>query len=421
VLAAVAACGRYDFEARTDADASGGDAASDAMVAAACGTASLIADTFDTGTISPQWYFYANGGISTTQTGGELVVALPATTSATTNYGGYNSAWHYDVRGSRMYIEVLETTSAATNAQTDIQFVSIAGEALEIGVEAGRFYALTFDGTNQTVLAMIPYVPAQHRWWQLRESAGTVYFEYSADGTTYTQLAMTPTPAWAPITDLVIEAGSFQTENNPGQARFDNLNGGTTSGTWCPASTQRDDFSSGVIGDRWGNSFANGCTYSESGGVVQFALTSAGIEDCALVSATGLDLTGDAMFTALTGAPAADPNVYTFLRASTQAGDNVEVALIGSTLVCAQNLASTYSMLQSVAYSAAAHKFWRLTESAGAFACQTSPDGATWTNLYQGTDPIAFTAVNLAIGTGTSATVTGPGDALFSTVNQLPP
>ena len=90
-------------------------------------------------------------------------------------------------------------------------------------------------------------------------------------------------------------------------------------------------------------------------------------------------------------------------------------------LGCAQDVGTTYSMLQSAAYDPVAHKFWQLAGSGGTFSCQTSPDGTTWTNLYTGAAPIALTAVNLAIGTGTNAAVANPGHARFSTVNQLPP
>ena len=420
MLVVIAACGRVGFEARTGDG--GQDVSNDAAAAIACGKTSLLADNFDGATASPQWFEYVSGGITTVQASGALVITLPATTPATSNYGGYDSTWSYDLRGSRMYVEVLETTSAATHAETDIQVIGHSGHSLEMGVEAGQLYAATYDGAILTTITSVPYDGAQQLWWQLREDSGTVYYEYSADGVTFTQLATTPTPSWIDVAAVVLEAGSYQTETNAGKARFDNLNGGTPSGAWCRASSLRDDFSSGVIGDEWAGSYqTGGCTYSETGGVFDISLASTGTAGAALVSASGYDLTGDAVFAALSTPPAADSNVFTYLRASTSAGDNVEVTLIGSSLVAAENVGTTFSMLASVPYDPVAHRFWQLAESGGMLAWQTSPDGVAWTTQFSSAPPISLVGVNLSIGAGTTDVVASPGHAIFSTFDQLPP
>lgn len=396
-----------------------GDTPGDGSSSAACGTTSLLADDFTAATASPQWYTYANAGGTVAQTGGDLVVTLQATQPS--GYSGYDSSWKYDLRNSRVFIEVPQTTSVATHAQTDFQVIG-GNDAFTIVEEFGTLTAEKFVGAAQTTLGATPYSPTQHRWWQIRESAGTLYFEASADGVTFTQFATAPTPSWAPAVDVVLEAGAYQTETNPGSARFAQINGGTPSGTWCKASTQRDNFNSGTIGGDWGNSFAtNGCTYGEASGSVTFMLASNKTQDCGLVTGTGYDLTGDAVFTALTNAPIANTNIFTFLRASNLAGDNVEVALVGSTIVSAQNVGGTFSQLSTTAYSPVAHQYWQLAESNGMLSWQVSPDGATWTNLHSQAPPFSLVGVNLSIGTGTTANVTNPGNAVFSTFDQLPP
>lgn len=369
--------------------------------------------------MNPQWDLYANAGGAVAQAGGDLVVTLQATQPL--GYSGYDSRWKYDIRGSRVFVEVPQTTSVATHAQTDIQILG-PNEEFAIIEEAGTLSVEKFVGAAQTTLGATSYVAAQHRWWQIRESAGTLYFEASPDGLTYTQLATAPTPSWASIVDVALEAGAYQTETNPGTARFAQINGGTASGTWCKASTQRDNFNSGTIGRDWANSFmTNGCTYAESGGGVSFTLAANKTQDCGLVSASGFDLTSDAVFTALTTAPTANANIFTFLRASNLAGDNVEVALIGSTIVSAQNVGGTFTQLSTAAYDPVAHQYWQLAESSGTLRWQVSPDGSTWTNLHAQAPPFSLVGVNLSIGTGTTANVASPGSAGFSTFDQLPP
>jgi len=43
-------------------------------------------------------------------------------------------------------------------------------------------------GTFQ-IVATLPYVPAQHRFWAISEDAGTIYYETSQDGVSFTSFA----------------------------------------------------------------------------------------------------------------------------------------------------------------------------------------------------------------------------------------
>jgi hypothetical protein len=420
LVLALAACGRIGFTESTGSI--GADAAPDGgLPSAGCSTASLLADDFSGATTSPQWYTYANGSITTVQTGGELVITLPATTQSTAKYGGYGSAWHYDLRGSRAFVQVLQTEAAATNAQTDLQIDSPGGDFYEIAEENGHLSASLFVATGQTTLAMIPYSPSAHAWWQFREDQGTIYFETSSDGVTFTAFASTPTPVWASTAGIAVEAGSFQVETDPGASRFDNFNGGVASGTWCKASTLRDDFHQNTIDNRWGNAYMNGgCSYTETSGAFVVTLTPAGTEDCALVSSNGYDLTGDMVFAELAQAPSTAGATFSYLRASTVTGDNVEIAQASNSIVAAQNIGGTYTTLHAAPYDPA-QSFIRLTEIAGQLGFDTSPDGASWNNLFTTASPISLVGVNLSIGAGTNSAVTAPGSATFATFDQLPP
>jgi hypothetical protein len=429
-LVGLVAC-RFGFDERTIGDGGGGDvhpagdasdAPTDAMGATACGTVSLIADDFSAATAGDQWYPYANGGGTTAQTGGELVVALPATTSSSPNYSGYDSAFHYDLRGNRVYVEVTQVVSTTTHAQTDIQVAAVNGDSLTITEEFGILTASTLVGGTTVNLNAIAYNAVQQRWWSFREAGGMIYFETSPDGTTWTPFSMTPTPSYAPLVAVVLETGSYQQETNAGSSHFDNLDGGTPSGMWCKGSSLRDDFSSGVIDSRWGATYATGgCTNVEAGGAVNMMLKSNATQDCGLASAAGFDLTGDAVFTALTTVPANNGNIYTILRASSLAGDNVEVGLVGTSIISAQNVGGVYTELTTNAYDPVAHKFWQLAVSGGMLHFQVSPDGMSWSDLHAQVSPISLVGVFLSIGTGTTGNVSNPGSAVFITFDQLPP
>jgi hypothetical protein len=424
----LSAC-RLGFTERTGGDAGDapGDTGSipdgDAGVAAACGTTLVLADSFTGSTPNPQWFPYANGATAIAQSGGQFVITLPATSGSAGAYAGYDSARRYDLRGSRVYVEVPQVVSTATHAQTNLQIDTPNGDGLEITEEAGTLYAHVNVGASTSTINSMTYSPTAHLWWQIREAQGTVYFETSSDGMSFAQFATTPTPAYAQYVDIAIEAGTYQVETSPGGSKFANLNGGTPSASWCKASTLQDDFSSGTLGPQWAASFAmGGCSYAESGGDVTVTLVSGGTEECAVVSAAGYDLTGSEIFTSLDAMPAANGQIYTDLRAATANGDNVEMTVVGNMLTAAQNIGASYNALSATPYSPTSHKFWRLRESGGTLYWEAGPDGISWpTRMHSGPSPISLVGVDISIGAGTNASVASPGMASFGTFGQLPP
>ena len=72
----------------------------------------------------------------------------------------------------------------------------------------------------------VPYSATEHRWWQLRERAGTTYWEMSPDAVTWTigyqEASGANTTAF-----ISLAAGTNGTASaTPGTAIFDNFNGG---------------------------------------------------------------------------------------------------------------------------------------------------------------------------------------------------
>jgi len=65
-----------------------------------------------------------------------------------------------------------------------------------------------------------------------------------------------------------------------------------------------------------------------------------------------------------------------------------------------QQVAGSYTMLASTAYSAAAMAWLRIREAAGTTYFEYSPDAKTWTGLWSGADPITQTALNAVIQHG---------------------
>ena len=349
------------------------------------------------------------------------MITLPATTMPASNYGGLQSVLRYDLRGQRAKVEVPQTVSTATTAETDIQLVSPADDTVSLSEISGNLSAAQYIAGTGSSLHMAPYDPVAERWWAFREDAGTLLFETSPDGVTYTTFYSMPAPAFVADSAFILESGSFESVTNGGAGHFDNVNGGVATGSFCPASTLRDDFSSGTLGDQWAGSYTSGgCTYAESGGQLAFALGTSGGEECSVRSGTAFDLTNDAIFTEVVTTPGI-AQTYMVLRASVLGSEDVEIVVAGTLLECGQIIANNYTTSCSIPFDPVAHHFLRLRGSDGMLAYETSPDGMTWTTRAQIARPIALDAVQLSLAAGTNGAPAAASTAAFGTFDVLPP
>src|SRR5690606_976501 len=77
-------------------------------------------------------------------------------------------------------------------------------------------------GGGYVTLQTTTYDAAAHRWWQLREADGTVYWETSPDGTTWSTFYSEPAPIAVTALFGYLQAGGAGTSADV--ARFDNWN-----------------------------------------------------------------------------------------------------------------------------------------------------------------------------------------------------
>ena len=132
------------------------------------------------------WVQDPNGGsITPTSTGVVLV------TPTTTNVVSVNSLDFWDAIASRCFIEL-----ADPGADTKM--------ALSLRIDANNYVAVDQDGADliavkcvggtQTSLATITYNPSTMKFWSIREAGGTTFWEYSANGLTWTLLHSVASP-----------------------------------------------------------------------------------------------------------------------------------------------------------------------------------------------------------------------------------
>ncbi|MDP9301836.1 MAG: hypothetical protein M3P43_13240, partial [Actinomycetota bacterium] len=146
-------------------------------------------------------------------------------------YGQADSHYHYDFTGSFISVKV---TPGQTSPGTDIGFVvgfNVDQDAAIIGIadlENGHGFSIFSQrrvaGVYITHSSYIPYDATLHRWLRIRESSGTIYFDYSADGLSWTNFDTVA--VWTTITDshVGLTTGDFDTFPAASSAHWDYFN-----------------------------------------------------------------------------------------------------------------------------------------------------------------------------------------------------
>ena len=227
----------------------------------------------------PGWaYVIEQGGATITYAGGEAVLAVPA--GMPDAYASLrNSTGYLDLRQRAVTVEVAEAGGEATVLAVEDPRLHDAAMV----VAGGRLRARADDAT----LADVPYAPAAHRWWRLREDRGPIVWETSPDGTTWTELHRATLELDPRYVALLLD---LLGEGTAARARFATLNPGQDpSIRWCPITEIGNDFRS----DRspaWTGVGTN-CTFNELDGALQLAMAGAS-GFCVYGSARPVDASG---------------------------------------------------------------------------------------------------------------------------------
>jgi hypothetical protein len=96
---------------------------------------------------------------------------------------------------------------------------------LQIGFYGGNFVVVDNggSGTSFTTLFSEAWNATNHRWWRMREASGTVYWETSVNGTSWTTKHSASRSGLTEC-QIRIDAGFWGTEPTPGTAIYDNYN-----------------------------------------------------------------------------------------------------------------------------------------------------------------------------------------------------
>lgn len=159
-------------------------------------------DNFNDNSISgAKWTSYG----STSETNQRLELTAPASSTA---YSGLVSATTYDLTASFIKLKVV---NAGNQSLTTFEFYPLqaylnGSNSLFWYINSGTIKAFKKVAGVTTQLATATYSSSTHAYLRIREASGTTYFDYSADGSSWTNFTSLANPFT--LTSLTYEASA---------------------------------------------------------------------------------------------------------------------------------------------------------------------------------------------------------------------
>ncbi len=192
-------------------------------------TVQVVNPTPKTSTYAEDW----SGGIDTTKWGNwgspqTSVVAQQLKIASTTapGYYGITSNNVFDLTGSYSMAQVANAGNQSIPS-FEVYPVLVGPDSnneLSWYITGNSAKAKTKVNTVQTTLASVPYNSSTMKFFRIRESGGTVYWDYAANGNNWTNLASTVAPFDLTAVRQANMVGTWQTEASTTNAVFDNFN-----------------------------------------------------------------------------------------------------------------------------------------------------------------------------------------------------
>lgn len=208
---------------------------------------SSLVDNFNDGIVGADWG-NAYGGVY--ESGG--LAHVPCTTG----YAGYQTAYSWTMAGASFFVAVTAVPAADTATEA---YASVFVNAPGIGDAEGPLYGRRIGFVINTVTGLlrckndtdyfdagavdITYDPVAHRFLRLREDAGTVYWDTSPDGTTWTNQRTLATPAWVTesVDTVALDLSAHRDAGTPDEATYDLFNTLSNGAVWTTSAALSAD------------------------------------------------------------------------------------------------------------------------------------------------------------------------------------
>jgi hypothetical protein len=189
----------------------------------------VLTENFNDNSMDTDKFFeHESDGGAVAETNTQLEILLAPTTMS--SWAGFNSKYRYDLRESSASIKFVSATTGDTWLDLTLsnEALNNVDNFISIGIDVGNQMLQAIeeiDGADNT-LNEIPYVPADHVYGRIRETGGTVYWEYSATGFPGSWTVLHSKAAPIPISNLYIVLDDYAYSNltTPNTHILDDLN-----------------------------------------------------------------------------------------------------------------------------------------------------------------------------------------------------
>lgn len=147
----------------------------------------------------------------------------PEPNQSTGQWAGLVTDVEYDVRDCSVWIEAATLTHDLSEGFTYWQLYHSTGTVV-FRVQGNSLLSEVNTTGMPQVATTVPYDPVAHRWWRIRESAGSVHHETSADGMSWSVQQSVSTPDYVANSAVGIGRVSESNSATPGTTVFDRFN-----------------------------------------------------------------------------------------------------------------------------------------------------------------------------------------------------
>ncbi len=354
---------------------------------------------------------------------------LRITSTLASGYYGLDSAASgkiFDLTSSSVTDQLVSAGNQSLNSWEAFPIIlykdSNTSYALHFMVSNNTIYARYATPSATTTITSTAYNSTNHKYFRIRESGGTIYWDTSANGLTWNNFTSIANPFDVTALRVGILAGTWNSEGSTTYAAFDNLN----LVPYTPATNSiKDDWASGNINGSVWNDWSSGKASVASNQLKINSTTSSGYYGIDTASAGTQNFTNSYVSNKLIDAGNQSLNSwesYPLIVTKADAVNNQFLFLVsGNNLYAKKGVSGTYTTLQSGGYNSTNHKYFRIREISGTVYYETSSDGKNWTSFTSTATPFDITGVTVGMEGGTWNTEGSTTSAKFDDFNTLPP
>lgn len=162
------------------------------------------------------------GSATKAETGGQAVLTLPSSTAGS-HSAVYRTSGTYDLTGDAFVWNIGTMVSTSVAAVVTLDVYVDANNILRWQQVSGTITARSVIGGTDTQRSTATWSGTTYKYLRIRESAGTVYWDSSSNGTSWTNRASLGTPF--AVTALTVQfSASCENVASPGSLRLDDVN-----------------------------------------------------------------------------------------------------------------------------------------------------------------------------------------------------